>query len=86
MKHATIRGKKWRLKSDQKLDGTDLGLCDFENRTIYAPFDGNMWHEKDTIIHECLHANLPDLNEEAVTATANSISGILWRLGWRKKN
>jgi hypothetical protein len=38
----------------------------------------------DSLIHEILHAALWDLDEEAVTETANAISAALWRVGYRR--
>ena len=37
----------------------------------------------DTLLHECLHACLPDLSEEAVTETATDLAKTLDRLGCR---
>jgi len=34
----------------------------------------------DTVIHECLHACLPDLSEEATLETATDICCVLRRL------
>jgi hypothetical protein len=38
----------------------------------------------DTVIHEALHASLPLLDETAVHETANDLSRLLWRLGYRR--
>jgi len=37
----------------------------------------------DTLIHELLHAALPDISEEAITETATDIARVLHRLGVR---
>ena len=37
----------------------------------------------DTIVHECLHACYPDLNEDAVNDGAGDMARLLWRLGYR---
>jgi hypothetical protein len=39
----------------------------------------------DSIIHEALHASLPLLDETAVHQTANDISRLLWKLGYRRQ-
>jgi hypothetical protein len=37
----------------------------------------------DTVIHECLHACYPDLDEDAVTEAATDIAKVLFRMGCR---
>jgi hypothetical protein len=39
----------------------------------------------DSIIHEALHAARPELDEAAVHQTANDISRLLWKLGYRRE-
>lgn len=79
-----IRGKRWKSKDVESLKEGLLGLCDYEDKTIIAPFEGDELHELDTIIHECLHAGYPDLNEEAIDEFATDLANILWKLNWRK--
>ena len=38
----------------------------------------------DTVIHEALHCSRPELDEQAVDATARDLSRLLWRLGYRR--
>ena len=38
----------------------------------------------DSVIHEALHGSLPLLDEAAIHATANDLSRLLWRLGYRR--
>ena len=40
----------------------------------------------ELLIHEPIHACLPDLNEEAVDHTARAISDLLYALGYRAKS
>jgi hypothetical protein len=40
----------------------------------------------DTIVHEALHASRPELDEDAVTKTANDVSRLLYRLGYRRQS
>lgn len=37
----------------------------------------------DTEIHEALHAEYPDLDEEAIARGATDIARLLWRIGYR---
>jgi len=39
----------------------------------------------DTLIHELLHAEHPDMSEEDVERTATNIASVLWGEGWREK-
>lgn len=39
----------------------------------------------ETVIHESLHAEFPDMSEEQVVAAGNNISRLVWRLGYREK-
>lgn len=40
--------------------------------------------EMDTVIHEIIHCEFPDLSEESVIRGAESITAVLWKLGFRK--
>jgi hypothetical protein len=40
----------------------------------------------DTLLHECIHASLPDLREESVEEIATGIANILWELGYRNED
>jgi hypothetical protein len=37
----------------------------------------------DTLIHEMLHAAMPDLDEDAIYETASDVAKVLWDLGYR---
>ena len=41
--------------------------------------------ELDTIIHECLHAEFPDMEHDKVTQGAINIAELLWHVGFRKR-
>lgn len=60
------------------------GLCDYKNRKLYIPMNGNSKDDLDTIIHELLHASLPEFGEWGVERITNEIVEVLWNLGWRK--
>lgn len=40
--------------------------------------------EMDTVVHEVIHSEYPDLSEESVIRGAESITAVLWKLGFRK--
>lgn len=68
MPRLRIRGQNWKLKlepPDSFTDGKrDVGLCDYENKTIYVdPKDSEFI---GTVLHETVHCCLPDLSEVAV--------------------
>lgn len=41
--------------------------------------------EMDTIAHEVIHTELPDLSEESVERTSGAITAVLIKLGFGKK-
>lgn len=79
----TIRGQRWRLRFVPNLGDKD-GECEYGTRVIRIALGQSEVNELDTVIHEILHAAYPDLKEEAIARTSEGISGVLWRLGWRK--
>lgn len=83
-----VRGKRWkrldpsRVPEEHLKDGPVHGLCDYNTRTLYMPGAPGTEYELDTVLHEIVHA-CTELDEQAVTETAATLSGYLWRLGWR---
>jgi hypothetical protein len=82
-----LGGKYWRFRFAANLrdygDMIDPGKA--EGRLIRI---GTWQGEQDTldsIIHEALHAARPELDETAVHQTANDISRLLWKLGYRRE-
>jgi hypothetical protein len=75
----TIRGKRWTVKG---FDGDHppgekaklFGLCDYATRTVWISNTQTELDRLDTLIHELMHAALPDLCEDAVAATASVIA------------
>lgn len=61
------------------------GLCDWDNRTLYAPSQGAELEDLDTVVHEFCHAFFPDVTEEVVTLFGNELSSLLWRMGYRNQ-
>ena len=84
-----IRGKRWNL---EMLDYLPDGSCgsidppDTPQKRIHIGLNQTPLDVLDTIIHECLHAAIPDLDEEAVTETATDIAKVLYRMGYRQKS
>ena len=84
VKSANICGTRWRVKDNTGLKGDDLAECDYANKTISIPVDGDTLDELDWTLHEALHAGLPFLTEEIVSVMATDAARLLWRLQWRK--
>lgn len=59
------------------------GLCDGDEITVDPRSNGK--EHLDTFIHELLHAEFPKFDEKRVSDVANSISSMLWDLGYRRK-
>jgi len=77
-------GRRWAIRNQTKLAPGDLGACDYDEKTLHAPIEGDTEHELDVVIHEALRACCRRLCEEEVDKAATSIARFLWRLGWRK--
>lgn len=81
-----LGGKYWKLRFAANLrdygDMSDPGKA--SGRLIRVGTWQGEEDTLDTIIHEALHASRPELDEVAVHATANDLSRLLWRLGYRR--
>lgn len=71
-----IGGQRWKVQWDQRLKDC-YGICDYETRTIRLRAGMDLADLVDTILHEMIHARWPDLNEEAVSDFAETMSGFL---------
>lgn len=80
----TIRGRRWRIEGLRNVRRSALGECRVEDRVLRVPLAGDTLAELDTIIHEALHA-ATELDETAVSETAEAVARLLWRLGWRNE-
>ena len=85
MKHIRVRSQRWVIQDPKILPVGELGECDWEERLLTIPDDGDTRDELDTCIHELLHAQYPDLTERQVRGGARLLSGWLWSRGWRKE-
>ena len=74
-----IRGQRWKIRWVPNL-GENLGVCDYQDKVIRIARGQKIKDELDTVVHELLHAALPDTCEEAVKQTANVLVDALLRL------
>ena len=87
----TINGRKWRIRllPARSLPRGVLGDCDTPpgpHPTIRVRRSQSQRMLTDTLVHEVLHASLPQLSEEAVTQAATDIARALISLGWRRRS
>ena len=79
-----LRGRRWRLESVEYLQDGSCGSIDPNDtpqKRILIARNQSPIDILDTVIHECLHACVPDLDEDAVTETATDITKVLHRMG-----
>ena len=83
LKRLNLRGRIWHLEFVDRLESGDYGECDDPSRPqkrIRIAMNQSSADMMDTLIHELIHACLPDLSEEATLETATDISNVLRRL------
>ena len=73
------------IKDPSGKDDTILGLCDYDNKTIYISTEQKDKDMTDTLIHEMTHALFPHLSEKRVPEAAREISVALWAADMFKK-
>jgi hypothetical protein len=78
-----IRGRYFNLSFD-RLPPTHDGICNYADRQVKIRKTLRGERQLEVIIHELLHAAHWDLDETAVTETAEDLARILWRLGYRR--
>ena len=79
-----VRGHKWELVFMERLPSGAAGECDdvsTPRKAIWVATQQKPIDILDTVIHELLHAALPDLCEETILETATDLAKILARLG-----
>ena len=82
-----VRGHVWKLVFVERLASGACGECDHvgqPGKQILVSTLQTKVDVLDTIIHELLHAALPDLAEESTLETATAIAVVLHRLGATK--
>lgn len=81
-----LRGKRWNLQTIEYLQDGSCGSIDpvnTPNKRILVALNQTPQDLLDTVIHECLHACLPDLCEETITECATDVALVLHRMGCR---
>lgn len=79
-----IRGVKWIVRQSARKLRDKWGWCDYAAKRIVVCRSARGVQHLDTVIHEMLHACLPDTCEDSVHETASVIAGVLWRMGYRR--
>jgi hypothetical protein len=70
-----IEGRDWVIKYTKENLGVDqLGICYFTGCRIIIEPNLKGLEMVDTVIHEILHAALPDISEEAVCRAADAVT------------
>lgn len=69
-----INGRRWTVylrAPKTKTNGVpDVGLCDYDSRTIYV----TPGPQQDTVLrHEILHARFPDFSEDAILSVEQAL-------------
>ena len=81
-----LRGVEWNLEFTKENLGLDeYGVCVFDNQRIIVEPKLKGTLRLDTVIHELLHACLPDTAEHSICQTASSIAQALVDMGLAKK-
>lgn len=65
MKSVTIRGVKWKIAIGRLPINKSDATCDYTTRTILI--SPSTTDKKSALLHEILHACLPDFEELAIT-------------------
>ena len=86
MKTHVFRGARYRIVESNRIKRD--GYCDWRHKR-----DKRLWVKKslsdkkrmEVLVHEALHACLPDADEHAVEETARDIALFLWRDGWARR-
>jgi hypothetical protein len=77
----TVRGSRWKVRWVNNL-ADNYGVCDYAKKEIRIAKGQPTAVELDTVVHELLHAALPDLDEPAIAETANALAVALVKLGY----
>lgn len=77
-----INGEEWTLRTTRLKNL--YGRCCYDDKAIEIHTGTRGKALLDTLVHELMHAQAPDLAEEAITRRATEIANALWKLGWRK--
>ena len=80
-----IRGTRWKVRWVNNL-ADNYGVCDYANKEIRIAKGQEVTTELDTLVHELLHAALPDLDEPAIAETAEALATAIVKLGYVQKD
>mgnify|MGYP001615717316 CR=1 FL=1 len=98
IRNAIIKNQKWLIKWQKLQEGyiigkgkkreyvATLGLCDWEDKTIYI---NPRQSEKEyllTLLHEACHSLFRKSSEKTIARIEKELGDILWRAGCRFKN
>lgn len=85
VKTVNLRGKRFSISRPRRINPELLGWCINKGKPkIAVAYALNGEEELEIFIHEMLHACYWDMDEEAITDSAQSIAKALWRMGYRK--
>ena len=83
-----INGRRWRVRLNEAAAmGKDWGRCWLpagRHPLIQLRRALRGFRAMDVLVHEVLHAARPELDEQAVEATATAIARALWKAGYRR--
>lgn len=82
MMRIRLRDKYFRMEFVRLPPNTD-GSCDMDCRHIKVRKSLRGERQLEVIIHELLHGCHWDLDEQAITETAEDVARVLWRLGYK---
>jgi len=86
IKTVNLRGKRFAISRPRRLQADTLGWCRTHGKPkIAVAYSLNGVEELEILIHEMLHGCYWDMDEEAISDTAESIAIALWRLGYKKE-
>jgi hypothetical protein len=82
-----INGRTWRVQFvEARAMGKDWGRCPHppgRHPTLEIRRSLKGINMLDTLVHEVLHAQRVELDEQAVEETGSAIAKALWRAGYR---
>jgi len=82
----TLRGTEWDVWLTRENLGLDeYGVCNYDNHTILVEPALKGVERLDTVIHELLHACLPDTAEHSIGETATDLAAALVEIGLVKR-
>jgi hypothetical protein len=83
-----ICGKRWNLKLvKRRKRRRNYGTCDpnwVKGKTVEVEINHEDQLALDILLHECLHAGLPDIKEEVINQWAMDVAKIVTAQGWHR--